>query len=80
MYRKNKKGNYVPIRAGSQTGGVKVRGKAVMAITITHAKVIFSLQNEILEAPELSDTRKVEMLKNSIKNTIGNKTDIEEKK
>ncbi|MCL1882956.1 MAG: hypothetical protein FWF81_04290 [Defluviitaleaceae bacterium] len=49
-------------------------------MTITDAKVIFNLQNEILEADELSDTRKVEMLKNSIKNTIGNKTDIEEKK
>jgi hypothetical protein len=45
-------------------------------MTITYAKVIFNLQNEILEAPELSDTRKVEMLKNSIKNTIG-KTDNE---
>ncbi|MCL1882957.1 MAG: hypothetical protein FWF81_04295 [Defluviitaleaceae bacterium] len=49
-------------------------------MTITDAKVIFNLQNEILEAQELSDTRKVEMLKNSIKNTIGNKTNIEEKK
>jgi hypothetical protein len=49
-------------------------------MTITDAKVIFNLQNEILEAPELSDSRKVEMLKSSIKNTIGNKTEVEEKK
>ena len=49
-------------------------------MAITDTKVIFNLQNEILEAPELSDARKVEMLKNSIKNTIGNITDIDEKK
>jgi hypothetical protein len=48
-------------------------------MTLTDAKVIFNLQKQILNAPEISAERKVEMLKESISDTLGDK-DLQENK
>jgi len=42
-------------------------------MTVTDCKVIFNLQRQILNAPELSSDRKVEMLKECIDDTLGEK-------
>ncbi|MCL1845238.1 MAG: hypothetical protein FWF77_04985 [Defluviitaleaceae bacterium] len=42
-------------------------------MAVTDCKAILGLQEEILLAPELSDARKVEMLKNYIRRTLGEK-------
>jgi len=48
-------------------------------MTVTDCKVIFNLQRQILNAPELSSDRKVEMLKECINDTLGEK-ELDEKK
>jgi len=48
-------------------------------MTITDCKVIFNLQKQILNAPELSSDRKVEMLKECIDDTLGEKETAEKK-
>jgi hypothetical protein len=40
-------------------------------MTVTDCKVIFNLQKQILNAPELSSDRKVEILRACIYDTIG---------
>ena len=42
-------------------------------MTVTDCKVIFNLQRQILNAPELSSDRKVEMLRECINDTLGEK-------
>jgi len=42
-------------------------------MTVTDCKVIFNLQRQILNAPELSPERKVEMLKECINDILGEK-------
>jgi hypothetical protein len=49
------------------------KGGEVM--TVTDCKVIFNLQEQILDAPELSSDRKVEMIKQCIKNILGDKSE-----
>jgi len=48
-------------------------------MTVTDCKVIFNLQKQILNAPELSSDRKVEMLKQCINDTLGEKESEENK-
>ena len=49
-------------------------------MTVTDCKVIFNLQRQILNAPELSSDRKVEMLIECINDTLGEKIIEEENK
>lgn len=44
-------------------------------MTVTDCKVVFNLQKQILNAPELSPERKVEMLKECICDTLNEKSD-----
>jgi hypothetical protein len=54
-----------------------MQGGGVEKMTVTDCKVVFNLQKQILNAPELSPERKVEMLRECICDTLGEKDEKE---
>lgn len=46
-------------------------------MTLVDCKAIFNLQMEIIEAPTLTDEQKLQMIRSSIKKTLGTKSESE---